>query len=147
MSADPLALCLAGHLSPEVALARMLLAGQSADAIVARLEGQGGAGADRLRALVAARRDSLVELGAVFADVRHDEAGLDAVRRLFDLAVARAPEASVAAYSLNDPAILAAGTAELVVWLDDAGLLRPAFDVLDLGCGIGRVATAIAPRV
>ncbi len=146
MTADPLELCLAGRLSPEVALARLLLAGESPETIAARLEGRAGAGPDRLRSLLA-RRDTLHELGAVFADVRHDEAGLDAVRRLFDRAVARAPEASVAAYSLNDPAILAAATAELVAWLDDAGLLSPASDVLDLGCGIGRVASAIAPRV
>ena len=147
MSADPLALCLAGHLSPEVALARLLLAGQSPDAIAARLQGRDEAGAEGLRSLLTSRRDALEELGAMFADVRHDEPGLDAVRRLFDRAVARAPEASVAAYSLNDPAILTAATDELVAWLDHAGLLQAAFDVLDLGCGIGRVAAAIAPRV
>ena len=79
--------------------------------------------------------------------MRHGEAALDAIRRMFDRAVARAPEASVAAYSLNDPAILAAATSEVVVWLNATGLLSPAFDVLDLGCGIGRVAAAIAPRV
>ena len=60
--------------------------------------------------------------------------------------MARAPEASVAAYSLNDPAILAAATAEIVCWLADGGLIGPDRDVLDLGCGIGRVAAALAPR-
>ncbi len=147
MSADPVALCLAGRLSPEVTLARLLLAGQSPDDIAARLEGESGPRAGELRALVATRRDALRQLGSVFAEVSHDETGLDAVRRLFDRAVARAPEASVAAYSLNDPAILAAATGELVAWVDGEGLLRAEYDVLDLGCGIGRVAAAIAPRV
>jgi len=141
------ALCVAGRLSPEVTLARLLLAGQSPDDIAARLDGLDGPRAGELRALVATRGDALRQLGPVFAEVSHDETGLDAVRRLFDRAVARAPEASVAAYSLNDPAILAAATEELVAWLDDAGLLRAEYDVLDLGCGIGRVAAAIAPRV
>ncbi len=147
MTNDAIAECLAGRLSPEMALARLLLAGQSPDAIAVGLEGRAGLAADRLRALLATKRAELQELESVFAEVGHDEAGLDAVRCMFDRAVSRAPEASVAAYSLNDPAILAAATGELVAWLDAEGLLRPEFDVVDLGCGIGRVSAAIAPRV
>ncbi len=64
----------------------------------------------------------------------------------YDLAVARSPEASVAAYSLGDAATLARGTAELVGWLEGAGVLPEGADVLDLGCGIGRVAAAMLPR-
>ena len=70
-----------------------------------------------------------------------------AMRAMFDAAVARAPEASVAAFSLGDPADPARATAELVAWLDAEGLLGQAFDVLDLGCGIGRVAAATRLRV
>ena len=52
----------------------------------------------------------------------------------------------MAAYSLNDPAVLAAATAEIVEWLAREGLIGPDRDVLDLGCGIGRVSAAIARR-
>jgi SAM-dependent methyltransferase len=65
----------------------------------------------------------------------------------FDRAVSISPEASVAAYSLADPLTLGAATNELVTWMTDRALLQPQYRVLDLGCGIGRVAAAIAPRV
>ena len=55
------------------------------------------------------------------------------------------PEASVALYSLGDPAILAAATEEIVAWLVAERLLPADADVLDLGCGIGRVG-GVAPR-
>jgi ubiquinone/menaquinone biosynthesis C-methylase UbiE len=41
--------------------------------------------------------------------------------------------------------LLQAATEELLAWLAARGLLRG--DVLDLGCGIGRVAAALAPHV
>jgi len=67
------------------------------------------------------------------------------VAAAFDRAVAVAPEASVAAYSLNDAAALAAATGEIAAWLAREGLVGPDRDVLDLGCGIGRVSAALAP--
>ena len=66
---------------------------------------------------------------------------------MFDAAVQQSPEASVAAYSLGDPDILATATSEIVDWLSAERLLQVRDDVLDLGCGIGRIAGAIAPRV
>ncbi len=137
-----------GRVSPEVAVARLLLAGHSPDAVLPVLADQD----DALRALIEARRAQLLELRAVFAGVDHarpadpDDA-ITHIRKLFDRAVLAAPEASVAAYSLGDPAILARATDELVAWLDREHLIGPERDVLDLGCGIGRVATALAPRV
>ena len=65
---------------------------------------------------------------------------------MFDRAVALSPEASVAAYSLGDAGVLDRATAELLAWLNEERLLGLEKDVLDLGCGIGRVALAIAPR-
>ncbi len=50
-------------------------------------------------------------------------------------------------YSLGDPARLQLATEEVVDWLCRMHLLGPDLDVLDLGCGIGRVAAAIAPHV
>lgn len=67
--------------------------------------------------------------------------------RLFDWAVSRSEEGSVAAYSLGDPALLAAATGEVVRVLDAWGALAPHRDVLEIGCGIGRLLLALAPRV
>ena len=153
---EALRLCLAGRLPPGVALARLVLAGLPPEEIEARLSAlpPGDARADALARLHHARRGGLVELRAMLAASGLDhaaalEAPEQAVARVaaaFDRAVALAPEASVAAYSLNDPATLAVATAEIVAWLAEQALVGPERDVLDLGCGIGRVAAALAPR-
>ena len=150
---NALAQYLAGRISPEVAVARMLFAGASPDGIIGDLGGCASPRARALREMVASRREHLAELRAMLAGIDHAAApatereAVDAIRRQFDRAVALAPEASVAAYSLGDPAILAAATDELVAWLAAEGLIYPSAGVLDLGCGIGRVATALASRV
>ncbi|GAA0594739.1 class I SAM-dependent methyltransferase [Craurococcus roseus] len=155
---EALRLCLAGRISPEVALARMVLAGLPPEAIEERLSalpaGNGREGA--LAGLHRTSRGGLEAVRAMLAEARLDhtaaadhespEALVARVAAAYDRAVAVAPEASVAAYSLNDPAVLAAATREIVAWLADEALIRPDRDVLDLGCGIGRVAAALAPR-
>ena len=65
----------------------------------------------------------------------------------FDRLVAASPEASVAAYSLGSPDLLAAATAEVCATLENWGLLGRDRDGLDLGCGIGRFLCALAPRL
>jgi SAM-dependent methyltransferase len=153
---DALRLYLEGRISPEVALARLVLAGLSPEAIRARLSAL-PAGDPRAVALLRLHRASgsgLGDLRAMLAASGLDHAAASGtpeamVARLaaaFDRAVAVAPEASVAAYSLNDPAVLAAATGEIVEWLAREGLIGPDRDVLDLGCGIGRVSAALAPR-
>jgi SAM-dependent methyltransferase len=134
----------AGAISAEIAVMQLLLALGTAEAVRAFLDNVGddvlarasrdAAGLDRTAALVAAG----------LADERHS---LDAIREQFDRAVAVAPEASVALYSLNSPEILKRATAEIVTRLDEWRLLGPDASVLDIGCGIGRVAQALAPRV
>ncbi len=52
--------------------------------------------------------------------------GVAGIAAFFDHAVAHSPEAGVALYSLGDPAILKAATAEIVDWLVAERLLRPA---------------------
>jgi len=144
---DTLSLCLAGHISAPVALARLILGGAAPDLIQSRLAGAHGPNAEALRRLLA-DRDALGRLARVGACVDHEARGrgaLAALRDGFDRAAAISPEAGVAAYSLGDPELLRAATEELVAWLAARGLLRG--DVLDLGCGIGRVAAALAPRV
>jgi SAM-dependent methyltransferase len=72
---------------------------------------------------------------------------LSFIRDQFDAAVARAPEASVALYSLGSEKLLDKATAEIVERLDDWKLLSPTSVVFDIGCGIGRLERALSPRV
>jgi SAM-dependent methyltransferase len=67
--------------------------------------------------------------------------------RRYDRAVAISPEASVALYSLADPSLLAAATGEAVALMRDFGLLHRQTELLEIGCGIGRFAAALAPLV
>jgi len=149
---DPVALCLAGRISAEVAIARLVLAGCSLEDIARRLGVQAATSA--LARLAAEQQDGIARLARMLtaSGLDHASAGgtldeaLARIRTAFDRAVACSPEASVAVYSLGDAAILDAATEELLHWLAAQGLIGPQADVLDLGCGIGRVAAALAPR-
>jgi predicted TPR repeat methyltransferase len=68
-------------------------------------------------------------------------------RAFFDRSVTRGEMASVAAYSLGDPKILAKATREVVDLLDCWDLLGADRRTLEIGCGIGRMQEALAPRV
>ena len=142
---DPtiMAACAAGEISPEIALARLLLLGMAPDPAELARQGVSGPLA-RLAALADTHRDQLEPLSA-FA-----RAGLDpgddtmaGTAALFDRFAAQAPEAGVAFYSFGDPVALARATDELVAviraWVPTAGRR-----VVDLGCGIGRVSLALA---
>jgi len=151
---QPIEDCLAARISPEVAVARMLLAGVAAEGIAASLARHRPSLKDvrwaAMARLVEGRGEALDRLaGEVEATgAQHDASGDDGLARIaafFDRAVAHSPEASVALYSLGDPAILAQATAEVVGWLGTHALLRRDADVLDLGCGIGRISAALAP--
>jgi len=137
-------LCRDGVISPEIALTRLVLAGIDPAEIAAM-----AVAAASLAALVATRPQAAAELAAMVVDcgMTHDGGDLAQVRALFDRAVAHSPETSVAAYSLGDPAVLRQATDELLAWLDAERLIWPAAEVLDVGCGIGRVAAALAPFV
>src|SRR5205823_6114941 len=75
--------------------------------------------------LLSERREGIERLARMLAESGLDhaptavasETELVRLREGFDRAVACSPEASVAAYSLADSAILAAATAELMPWL------------------------------
>jgi SAM-dependent methyltransferase len=144
--------CLLGKISPQVALARMLLGGADSVAIA------GAVAAARtepptprwcaLSALLDGRAADLDRLATEIRQTGSDHTaigGLAGTAAFFDRAVNHSPEAGVALYSLGDPAILQAATAEITAWLGAEHLLRPDSDVLDFGCGIGRVAAALAP--
>ncbi len=143
---DALSLCLAGRISAPVALARLILGGTAPGDIATRLAVEPGAAAEALRGLLA-DRDGLGRLAEVGACIDHGATGpgaLTAFRDGFDRAAVISPEAGVAAYSLGDPELLRVATDELVSWLAARALLHG--NVLDLGCGIGRVVAALAPH-
>lgn len=86
---------------------------------------------------------SLVESGLA----RERTGTIAAIREQFDRAVAIAPEAAVALYSLGSAATLERATAELVERFGEWGLLGPQITALDIGCGIGRLEAALTPRL
>lgn len=136
-------------------MSQMLFQGNTADAIAAALAAAPPhPRRDALAALLRGRERQLDALAAEVAATaaNHDAsgpteaAGIARIAAFFDRAVEHSPEASVALYSLGDPAILAAATDEIMRWLEAHGLLAPDADVLDLGCGFGRVSAALGQR-
>jgi SAM-dependent methyltransferase len=112
---------------------RALLASGSVDAASARLEAAGEGEA----ALLLVQHP---EVGRLLAALPDHDAATDpaALARVFDRLVAASPDAAVALYSLGDPDLLAAFTAEVLERLDAWGLAGTGRRVLELGCGIGR---------
>ena len=153
MTGGPVADCLSGAISPEVALARLLLGGADSVAIRSAIQAARPEPPSpewqALSALLTGRAAGLDRLAGEIRDTSSDHTalgGVDGIAAFFDRAVSHSPEAGVALYSLGDPAILRAATAEIVDWLAMEGLLQADTRVLDFGCGFGRVAAALAPR-
>lgn len=149
--------CLDGGISAPVALMRLMLSGMPAAAVIAALEAIQADGPEdaRLKELAAlaqrqrkrlALLERMVTAGSDHRPAPSTEAGIAASRAMFDRLVRISPEASVAAYSLGDPLLLEEATREILAWLHGLGLLEGRPDVLDLGCGIGRLAAALAPQ-
>lgn len=144
-----------------VALMHLLMAAASPEAAAAALdtvEGLAGAGplrerAEAAAALARANPDSWSAVRAVTSSVAHEaqfgspDGTLAYWAEAFDRLANDAPEAGVALYALGNPDLLAAATAEVVERLAAWGAIRAQTAVLDLGCGIGRFAAVLAPRV
>ncbi len=150
---SPIDDCLRGAISPQVALARLLLGGADAAAMAAAVQAaKPEPPPPAWQALAALLQGRAAGLDALAGEIRQTASdhtalgGVDGIAAFFDRAVSHSPEAGVALYSLGDPAILQAATAEIVDWLAAERLLGPDGDVLDLGCGFGRVAAVLAPR-
>ena len=158
MTQDALAECLAGAVSPQIAVSRLLLGGLDGAAIARAVTAARPEPATErwtaLNGLVHGRERALDRLatelaatgGGNQAAIGGPGGVIAGIAAFFDRAAAHSPEAGVALYSLGDPALLAAATTEIVAWVLATGLIGPASDVLDLGCGIGRVAWALAPH-
>ena len=97
-------------------------------------------GCERIAAMLRADVDSAKPARSV-------EEGIAFCERLFDWSVQQSEEASVALYSLGNPDLLAQATAEIVSQLHQWGLVAAECSVLDIGCGIGRLLLALAPKV
>jgi SAM-dependent methyltransferase len=147
---------LGGDISAEVTVAAMIAA--VGDVEVARAAVAPAAGADSRLAPVLALLDAHAAQCAGIATLLPEhpdpetlplapEDALAACRSFFDRAVARSEEASVALYSLGDPAILARATAEIVDLFTRWGLLARGRAALEIGCGIGRVQAALAGQL
>jgi SAM-dependent methyltransferase len=135
-----------GEISAEIAVMRLLLALGSAAAVTAFLSETGRS--ELLRVAQANRAGMGAVAALAEAGLTGERAGsVDAIREQFDRAVALAPEAAVALYSLGSAETLDRATAEIADRLRAWGLLTPGIAVLDIGCGIGRIERALAPHV
>jgi SAM-dependent methyltransferase len=148
--------CEAGEISPAVALMQLLIETEDAD-VVARFVRDEAARlrtGPELTCLLDTKRAGIARVAEMLhgdmdrppVNATVDE-GIDFCRQLFDWSVEQSEEASVALYSLGDPALLRAATDEIVSWLATCGLLGAGRDALDLGCGIGRLSSALAPHL
>lgn len=158
MIAEALSACAAGVLAPNVALARLLVAAPSPEAVEAAVEAErvrwpaGSPEHRRLEQLAGLRRETPCAwakakaiLGHV-ASKNHARSPADWAS-VFDHAARISPEAGVALYSLGRSDLLEAATQSIVARLDEWGLLGPGRHALDLGCGSGRMIAALAPHL
>jgi cyclopropane fatty-acyl-phospholipid synthase-like methyltransferase len=150
---------LAGEMSPPVTLMNLLIETEDFDTVQSLVRGlahRKGAStrAKELNAVMTANAAGCARIATMLkADVDSArpapsvEAGIAFSERLFDWSVQQSEEASVALYSLGNPEILECATAEIVAQLEVWGSVHDDTVLLDLGCGIGRMLTALAPHI
>lgn len=163
----------ANEISPQVALMQMLAVApiEDLDEAMRALSGYAVAASRRdapipsssrdvrtrieeLVALFSANRERCIALARAFreqpdfySEASSERDRIEHYRRMFDTLVRDSPEASVAAYSLGNPELLAQATSEIVTFLRDRGLVDRKSVILEIGCGIGRFEAALAPMV
>lgn len=147
---------LASAVPANVALMRLLVEAPDAGGIGTLLRARRDAAGDvreaeRLGALLAlleAYPDAGRTIRAVMAEADHATAA-DPARwgAVFDRLALTEPEAGVALYALGSPDLLAAATDEVVTLMRGWGLLGPDRELLEIGCGYGRLASALAGSV
>jgi SAM-dependent methyltransferase len=160
----PIVSCARGDLPANVALMRAAIEAREPADVGCALQAAYGYLVRQGAVAEAARIGRAIELGEgspdAFALVKdivrladHGGRGLTSAEHVgrwakaFDAAAEISPEASVALYSLGDPRILDAITEEVVARMREWGLLSADRSVLEIGCGIGRFARALAPAV
>jgi SAM-dependent methyltransferase len=160
----PLQECARGAVPCNVALLNLAMAAMHGheveEALVRALDAArceaGAAEVLRLEEALSLWRDNpqaFATVKAVLTDLEHEgvgssaEDGVSHWAAAFDRIARISPEGSVALYALGNPDLLQAATAEVVERLRAWRLVGPGRTVLDLGCGIGRFAEALAPQV
>ena len=165
---DILRRCLSGSLSPAVALMQLLIETEDAVAVRAAVDEVTKRAATLSRGTDSLLRDRVDDLTQLVVEnepgcekiaemlranvdspdqARSVEEGITFCERLFDWSVQQCEEASVALYSLGNPQILERATREIIAQLELWNIISQKRVVLDIGCGIGRVAAELAPRV
>jgi SAM-dependent methyltransferase len=138
-----------GEISPPVTIMQLLIETEDVASTRAAVAGvdeleqlmlANAAGCERIAAMLRADVDSAKPAQTV-------EEGIAFCERLFDWSVQQSEEASVALYSLGNPQLLELATAEIVTQLKAWGAVTHDTDLLDIGCGIGRLLVALAPEV
>ncbi|HEY0529894.1 MAG TPA: methyltransferase domain-containing protein [Gemmatimonadaceae bacterium] len=150
---------LAKELSGPVALMQLLIETEDFDAVrslvgeLAR-DPDSAARAKELEELLVANAEGCARIATMLkADVdsprpaQSVEEGIAFSERLFDWSVQQSEEASVALYSLGNPELLDRATSEIVDQLKAWGTINRNTVLLDLGCGIGRMLSALAPDI
>jgi SAM-dependent methyltransferase len=166
---------LAGGMPPNITLMRLCIEAASPDEVRAAIQEAGrscdraselergpvppSAPAPELERLSALSRlldqnpTAWATIRAVMAEAEHDRSISSAEEAVahwsavFDRLAKAQPDAGVALYALGSPELLEAATAEIVEALRGWGLLRVSSQVLEIGCGIGRLVRALAPEV
>lgn len=160
--------CLSGSLSPAVALMRLLIETEDAATVRATVDEVTRRAARISRATDSLLRDRVDDLTQLLvenepgceqiarmlksdvdspAPAKSVDEGIAFCERLFDWSVQQSEEASVALYSLGNPQLLERATREIITQLELWNVLSQKRVVLDIGCGIGRIAAELSPRV
>jgi ubiquinone/menaquinone biosynthesis C-methylase UbiE len=160
--------CLSGAMSPAVALMQLLISTEDAVEVRAMVDEVTERAALLSRATDSLLRDRVDELTQLLVEnepgcekiaemLRANvdspepapsiEEGIAFCERLFDWSVQQSEEASVALYSLGNAQILERATREVIAQLEVWNIISQKRVVLDIGCGIGRITSELAPRV
>lgn len=164
--------CVDGSVSPAIAIAQILAGSGDVTSVASAVQraverlgaGHGvdpaaGKRLDAMRSLLQDVTPGCVRIAAALrhadptAPAQSDDGGvaspdaIDRCRTFFDDLVQQSEEASVALYSLGDPALLRQASEEVVSALDAWETIHPDAVVLDIGCGIGRLEQLLSSRV
>ena len=160
--------CLSGSLSPAVTLMQLLISTEDAARVRVIVDEVTERAALLSRSTDSLLRDRVDELTQLLVEnepgceriaemLRADvdsprpapsvEEGVRFCERLFDWSVQQSEEASVALYSLGHPQLLERATREVIAQLEMWNIISQNRVVLDIGCGIGRIASELAPKV
>jgi SAM-dependent methyltransferase len=144
--------CGGGELPPNVALMHLIAEAAHREDVDALLAPGERPGADesvlRLAALWRETPGAWDLVRSVLADAAASSEGeTPAIADLFDRLAVKTPDAASALYALGRSDVLDAGTASIVDAMERWGLVRSDTDVLDVGCGSGRITRALATRV